>query len=75
MLKALPQGNVANNVIGGITISGETIDSTNTLGGTNTTGSTAVALTANGPSVGTAIYTWWRIKSADGSTVYIPVWK
>jgi len=43
---------------------------------TNTTGSTATIFGSNCPAVTcTAPYTWLTIQSADGSTVYVPVFK
>jgi|GEM_PF-1822816 hypothetical protein len=44
--------------------------------GTNTTGSGSASLGANCPAVTpTAPYTWIQVKTADGSTAYIPAWK
>lgn len=40
------------------------------------TGSGSAALGANSPAVtNTAPYTWLKLKSPDGSTVYVPAWK
>jgi hypothetical protein len=42
----------------------------------NTTGGGSAALGANSPaSTNTAPYTWFKMKSSDGSTVYVPAWK
>jgi len=42
----------------------------------NTTGAGSASLGANSPAITlTAPYTWLTVKSSDGSTVYIPVWK
>jgi hypothetical protein len=44
--------------------------------GTNTTGVGAASLGSNSPALTTAApYTWIKIKTADGSTAYIPAWK
>lgn len=44
--------------------------------GTNTTGAGSASLGANCPAVTpTAPYTWIQVKTADGSTVFIPAWK
>lgn len=44
--------------------------------GTNTTGAGIAAFGTNSPAVTlTAPYTWLQIKTADGSTAYIPCWK
>jgi hypothetical protein len=44
--------------------------------GTNTTGSTATTFGSNCPAVTcTAPYTWIKLMSSDGSTVYMPVFK
>lgn len=52
------------------------IDALMKFGGTNTTGAGSAALGANSPAVtNTAPYTWLKVISADGSTVYIPAWK
>lgn len=46
------------------------------FGGTNTTGSGSAALGSNSPAItNTAPYTWIQVKTSDGSTGYIPVWK
>jgi hypothetical protein len=44
--------------------------------GENTTGGGTPTFSNNSPAVtpGT-IYTWFKVKSVDGSTVYIPAWK
>jgi hypothetical protein len=42
----------------------------------NTTGAGSAALGANCPAVtATAPYTWMKMMSSDGSTVYVPAWK
>jgi len=42
----------------------------------NTTGAGSAALGANCPAItATAPYTWVRLRSGDGSVVYMPVWK
>lgn len=42
----------------------------------NTTGGGLAALGANCPAVtATAPYTWFKMMSSDGSTVYVPAWK
>lgn len=42
----------------------------------NTTGAGSAALGANSPAItNTAPYTWIKMTSADGSTVFIPAWK
>lgn len=44
--------------------------------GANTTGAGSAALGANSPATtNTAPYTWIKVKTADGSTAYIPAWK
>lgn len=44
--------------------------------GTNTTGSGSASLGANCPAITpTAPYTWIQVKTADGSTAYVPAWK
>jgi hypothetical protein len=44
--------------------------------GTNSTGAGSASLGANCPAVTpTAPYTWIQVKTADGSTAYIPAWK
>ena len=44
--------------------------------GTNTTGAGSASLGANCPAVApTAPYTWIQVKTADGSTAYVPAWK
>lgn len=44
--------------------------------GTNTTGAGIAGFGANSPaSTLTAPYTWIQVKTADGSTAYIPCWK
>lgn len=44
--------------------------------GTNTTGSGTALLGSNCPaSTLTAPYTWFKMQSSDGSTVYLPAWK
>jgi hypothetical protein len=42
----------------------------------NSTGAGSAALGANSPATtNTAPYTWIKMKSSDGSTVYVPAWK
>lgn len=42
----------------------------------NTTGTGSAALGANSPAItNTAPYTWFKLMSSDGSTVYVPAWK
>ena len=42
----------------------------------NTTGAGSAALGANSPAItNTAPYTWIKMMSSDGSTVYVPCWK
>ena len=42
----------------------------------NTTGAGSAALGANSPATtNTAPYTWFKMMSGDGSTVYVPAWK
>jgi hypothetical protein len=42
----------------------------------NTTGAGSALLGANSPAVTlTAPYTWFKLMSSDGSTVYVPAWK
>lgn len=42
----------------------------------NTTGTGSAALGANSPATTpTAPYTWFKMMSSDGSTVYVPAWK
>lgn len=42
----------------------------------NSTGAGSAALGANSPAVtNTAPYTWFKMMSSDGSTVYVPAWK
>lgn len=44
--------------------------------GVNTTGAGSAALGANCPATtATAPYTWVRVKTSDGSTGFIPIWK
>lgn len=42
----------------------------------DTTGAGLAALGANSPAItNTAPYTWFKLMSSDGSTVYVPAWK
>jgi len=44
--------------------------------GANTTGAGSAPLGGNCPAVTpTALYTWIHVKTANGSTAYIPAWK
>lgn len=44
--------------------------------GTNTTGAGSAALGANSPAVtNTAPYTWFKVRTSDGSDGFVPVWK
>ncbi len=44
--------------------------------GANTTGAGSASLGANCPATTpTAPYTWIQVKTADGSTASVPVWK
>ncbi len=53
-----------------------TINGTQKFGGNNTTAAVAGIISTTCPAVTcTAAYTWVQAVSADGSTVYFPVWK
>lgn len=48
----------------------------NALSGNESTGAGSAALGSNSPAVtNTAPYKWFKVKTSDGSTAYIPAWK